>query len=96
MRFIYKIRKLIRAICFSVKYDLRLPNGNFSLKLLFDFKLLLEVELLFDLELLVKSNYLLLDLKLLLEFESLNQSGITISCQNTIRNRITIHLKLLV
>ena len=96
MRFVYNIRKLIRAIRVSVKYDLRLPNGNFNLKLLFDFKLLLEVELLFDLELLVKLNYLLLDLKLLLEFESLIQSGITISCQNTIRSRIAIHLELLV
>ena len=40
------LRKLIRAIRFSVKYDLSFLDRNFDLELLLHFKLLLEVELL--------------------------------------------------
>ena len=75
------IRKPIRAIRFSVKYDLCVDDRSFDLELLFDFKLLLEVELLFkfellEVELLFKFELLVqvelpFDLQLLLEFESL-------------------------
>ena len=56
--------KPIRAICFSIKQDLRFQDRSFDAKLLFDLELLLEAELLLEVE-------LLLDLELLLEFEVL-------------------------
>ena len=51
--FMKNLRKSVRAIRFSVKYDLRFQDRSFDLELLFDFKSLLEFKLLFDLELLL-------------------------------------------
>ena len=58
------LRKPIRAIRFSDKYDLRFQHRGF------DVELLLQVELLLEVELLLKVK-LLFDLKLLLEIASL-------------------------
>ena len=49
------LRKSIRAIRFSVKYDLRFQDRSFDVRLPFDLKLLLEVELLFHLEIIITS-----------------------------------------
>ena len=54
-----RLRKPIRAIRFSIKYELRFQDRRFDLELLFDFKSLLEVELLFDLELLLEVELLI-------------------------------------
>ena len=71
------LRKPIRVIRFSDKYDLRFHD------LSFDVELLLEVALLFELELLI-------EVELLFDLELLLQVGITIRSQITIRSRIII------
>ena len=67
----WSLRKAIRTIRFSVKYDLRFHDRNFDVKLLFELEFLLEVKLLFDdLELLFDIE-LLLEVELLLDVELL-------------------------
>ena len=56
---VHKIRKPMRAVRFSVKYNIRFQDRSFNLKLLFDFKLLLEVELIFHLDLLLEAELLI-------------------------------------
>ena len=59
----FPVRKPIRAICSSDKYDLRFQDQSFDVELLLEVESLLEVELLFELELLI-------EVELLLEVES--------------------------
>ena len=48
------LRKPIRAIRFSDKYDLRFQHRGFDVELLLEVELLLKVKLLFDLKLLLE------------------------------------------
>ena len=61
------IRKPIKAIRFSNKYDLCFQDRSFDVELLLEIQLLLEVELLFDLEFLLEVE-LPLEVELLLEW----------------------------
>ena len=74
--------KPIRAIRFSVKYDLCLQDRSFDFEILFEIELLLEVELLFDLELLLEVE---LPLEVNLEFNLSFKSDIKIALRMMIQ-----------
>ena len=52
-QFVYLLRKPIRAICFSDKYDLPFQGWSFDVELLVVVDILLEVELLLEVEFLL-------------------------------------------